>query len=80
MAIAVGTGQQSGVSRGRASVGVIVVAIGEVCAAIQKKPEASFGKLVAVALQVIAAELIDDNDDDELGVSVVRRCEAVRGK
>jgi hypothetical protein len=63
--------EKGGVSGSGAGVGVVVIAVGEISAAIEKHAEASVAELVAIALQVIAAELVDHDDDNELGAGVV---------
>jgi hypothetical protein len=67
----VGSSEKSGVTRGGAGVGVIVIAVGEISSVIEKKAEASFAKPVAIAFQVIAAKLINHDDDNQLGPRVV---------
>jgi len=54
-----------------ARVGVVVVAIREVGAVVKQETKASVAKLVAIALKIIAAELIDHNDDNELWMAIV---------
>ncbi len=71
MTIAVGTGEQRGVAGSGARIGVVVKAIGEVSAMIEQESKSGVAELVAVALEIVAAELVDDDDDDELGVTVV---------
>ena len=73
VSVAVGAGEQSGVSGSGAGVGVVVVAVGEVRAVIEEKAEAGVAELVAVTLQVVAAELVDDDDDYQLGMCIVGR-------
>src|SRR5207249_8438402 len=70
----VASGEQGGVSGRGAGVGVVVVAFGEISASIEKYPETPVAELVAIAFQVIAAELINHDDDDELGTGIVNRC------
>ena len=67
----VASGEEGGVSGSGAGVGVIVVAVGEISAAIEKHAETSVAELVAIAFQVVAAELVDHDDDNELGAGVV---------
>jgi hypothetical protein len=38
---------------------------------IEQQPEATFAKFIAIAFQVVAAELINHNDDNEFGAAVV---------
>ena len=70
----VASGEQGRVSGRGAGVGVVVVAFGEISASIEKYPETPVAELVAIAFQVIAAELINHDDDDELGTGIVNRC------
>ena len=67
----IASGEQGGVSGSGAGVGVIVVAIGEISAAIEKHTETAFAELVAIAFQVVAAKLVNHDDDNQLGASVV---------
>ena len=48
----------------------------KISAAIEKHAEPSVAELVAIAFQVVAAELVDHDDDNELGTGVVcgREC------
>ena len=46
---------------------------------IDQKTKSGVPELVAIALEVVAAELIDHNHDDELGVTVVGGTEARDG-
>ncbi len=59
-----------------AGVGVVVIAVGEVCAMVEQKSEAAFTPLIAIALQVVAAKLVDHDDDDQLRPGVVGGTEA----
>ena len=63
-----------------ARVGVIVVTIREIGAMVEQQPETAFPPLVAIALQIIAAKLVDDDNDHQLGTSVVGGTEAGAGK
>jgi hypothetical protein len=38
---------------------------------IEQKPKSGVTELVVVALEIVAAELIDDDDDHKLGMTVV---------
>ena len=71
MAVAVGAGEEGGVARSSAGVGIVVVAVGEVCAVIEEQAEPSVGKLVAIAFEIIGSELVDDDYDDQFGTGVV---------
>ena len=76
VAIGVSTAQQCGMTSCGVSVGVIVVAIGEISSAVKQEPKSAFPKLISIALQIIAAKLINDDDDDELRMRVVSRAKA----
>ena len=76
VAVAVGAGKQRGVSRSRARVGVVVIAIRKVGAVIEEEAEAGVAELIAVALQVVAAKLVDHDHHDQLGMAVVGRGES----
>ena len=69
--VAVSAGEQRGVSGSGAGVGIVVVAVGEVGAVVEEKAESAFAELVAVALQIVAAKLVDDDHHDQLGMGVV---------
>src|SRR5580692_1400400 len=71
MAVAVGSGEQRGVARSGAGVGVVVIAVGEVGAVVEEQAESAFAELGVVTLQIIATKLVDDDDDDQLGMGVV---------
>ena len=58
-----------------AGVCVIVVAVRKVSAVIEEKTKATFAQLIVVAIQVIAAKLVDHNDYDKFRVSIVGRSE-----
>jgi hypothetical protein len=59
------------VAGGGLGVGVVVVAVGEIRAVLEEEIEAAIFEIGAVAVEVVAAELIDDEDDGEFGVVVV---------
>ena len=52
-------------------IGVIVIAIREHRPMVEKHTEAAGAELVGVALHVVAAELVDDDDHDQFGASVI---------
>jgi hypothetical protein len=52
-------------------VGVVVVAVGEVGAMVEEELDPAFAELVAITLEVISAELVDHDDDYQLGTGVV---------
>ena len=52
-------------------IGVVVVAVREPCAVIEKKTEALVFEVGAIALQVVRAELVDDDDHDQFWMGVV---------
>src|SRR5208337_1758663 len=76
----VGSGEESSVSGSSAGVGVIVIAVGEVSAVIEKHSEPAVAKLVAITFEIIAAKLIDDDDDNQLGPGVVSGRERARNQ
>ena len=76
VAIGVSTTQQCGVTSRSVSVGVVIVAIGEISSAVQEEPKSAFSKLISIALQIIAAKLVDDDDDDEFRMRVISRAKA----
>ena len=69
--VGVGAGADGGVAGRGLGVGVIEVAIGEPGAFFHEEIEAASLELGAVADQVIAAELVDDHDDDQFGLANV---------
>ena len=71
VAVGVGSGADGRVAGRGLGVGVVVVAVGEVGALVEKEAESVAFEVGAVALEVVFAELVDDEDDDELGAGVV---------
>ncbi len=69
--VAVGAGEERGVTGSSAGIGVVVIAIGEVGAAVKKEPESAIAKLVAITFEIVATELVNDNDDDQFGPAIV---------
>ena len=69
VAVSVGAGADGGVAGSGLGVGVVVVAVGEPGALLHEEIEAAAFELVAVAIEVVAAELVDDHNDDELGAA-----------
>ena len=63
-----------------AGVGVVVIAIGEVGAVVEQQAEPAFAPLIAITLQIVAAKLVDHDDDHQLGTRVVGGTEARAGK
>ena len=78
VAIAVSAGEERGVSGSGAGVGVVVITVWEVGAMVEEEAEAGVAELVAVAFQVVAAELVDHDDNHQLGSGIVGR--GVSGK
>src|SRR5260370_277189 len=76
----VASGEEGGMSGSGAAVGVVVVTVGEISAAIEKHAEASLTKLVTIAFKIVAAELVNHDYDNELGASVVGGCECGRDR
>ena len=72
MAVGVGAGADRGVARRGHGVGVLVVAIRKVRAAFEEEIEAGGrGKVRVVAVEEVAAELVDDQLDDQLWRALV---------
>ena len=63
-----------------AGVGVVVVAVGKVGAMVEQQAEPAFAPLVAIALQIVAAKLVDHDDDNKLGTCVISGTEARAGE
>jgi hypothetical protein len=61
MAGGVRAGSDGGVPGSRAGVGIVVVAGGKVCAAVGEGAKPAGTELIVIALQVVAAKLIDDS-------------------
>ncbi len=59
--------EKSGVSGAGTRVGVVVVAVREICAAIEEEPETAFAELVAITLKVVAP---DTDGESSLRVSL----------
>src|SRR5215470_8871964 len=76
----VGSGEQRRVSGSRARVCIIVIAVGKVRASIQEHAKSAVVKLIAIALKVVRAQLIDHDYDNEFRVSVVSGCKRGRGQ
>jgi len=78
----VAAGEKGGVSGSRAGVGVVVIAVAKIGAVIEKHAEPSVAELISIAFEVIAAELIDHDDDNKLGARIVsgRECGRDRAK
>src|SRR5580658_1308016 len=74
--VAVGAGEQRGVSGGGAGVGIVVVTVGEIRAMVEEEAESAFAELIVVAFEIVAAKLVDDNHHDQLGMGVVGGGEA----
>src|SRR5579871_125353 len=75
--VAVGAGEERGMTGSRARIGVVVIAVGKVGAVIDQEAKASVAELVVIALEIISAKLIDDDDYDKLGVPRIGRGETV---
>ena len=77
--VAVRAGEERGMAGSGAGVGIIVIAVGEVGAMVEQQAESAIAELVAIALQIIAAKLVDDNYDHQLGMGVVSGSKAAGG-
>src|SRR5947208_5191141 len=71
--IRVSAAQKGRVAGRGAGVGVVVVTIGEIRAVIEKEAESALAELVLITLQIVATELIDYDNDDQLGAGIVGR-------
>ena len=71
MAVAVGSGEERGVTGRGPRIRVVVIAVSEVGATIGEQAEAVGTKLIVRAIEIVATKLVDDDDDDELGLRVV---------
>src|SRR5205823_15065315 len=69
--IRVSAAQKGRVAGRGAGVGVVVVTIGEIRSVINKEAESAFAKLVAITFQIVATELIDYDNDDQLGAGII---------
>src|SRR5262245_3158806 len=58
-----------------ARVGIFIVAIAEGRSSIEEQAEATLTELVAITFKVVATELVDDDDDNQAGMTVVGRSE-----
>jgi hypothetical protein len=59
------------VAWGGAGVRIFVVTVGKIGSVIKKQAKPAFAELIAIAFQVISAELIDYDYYDQLGTRVV---------
>ncbi len=72
VAVSVSAGADGGVAGRGHRVGVVVVAVGEVRAAVEEEIEAvGLREVCAIALEEVSAELVDDELDNQLGVGGV---------
>jgi len=75
VSVAVGAGADGGVAGCCHGVGVVVVAVGEVGAALEEEVESvSCLEVVAVAFEVVSAELVEHENYNELGLGMVGVC------
>ena len=74
------SGEQGRMAGGGAGVRVVVVAVGEVRAVVEQQAEAALAELVAVALEIISAKLIDHDDDYQFGMTVISGSECGTGQ
>ncbi len=79
VAIGISTGQKRCVSRCGAGIGIVVIAIAEVGAMVEEETETAFAPLVVIALQIVAAKLVDHHDDNQLGTGIVGGTESSTG-
>ena len=62
-----------------ARIGIVVITVREVRAAIQKHAETAVTKLIVIALQVVPAKLVNHDHDHQLGMTVIggsKACDA----
>ena len=59
-----------------ARIGVLVIAGGEVGSAIGEEAKAVGPELLVITLEIVAAKLVDDEDDDKFGIGLISRPEA----
>src|SRR5436190_2419744 len=78
--VGISAAQQGRVAGRSARVGVVVVTIGEIRSVIKKEAESAFAKLVAITFQIVATELIDYDNDDQLGAGIIGRCKTQAGE
>ncbi len=74
MSVRIGSGADGRVPRRGLGVGVVEVAVCEPRPVIQKQIETIALELGAIAIQVVAAELVNDDNDNQLGLADVRLC------
>src|SRR5437867_3879289 len=77
VAVRISAGRQSGVPGGGAGIGVLVIAVGKIGAAIQQKSKTTLAELIAKTFQVIRTKLVDHKYDDQLRVGIVGRAKAI---
>ena len=68
---AVGAGEQGGMPGGRSRVGVVVVAVREIGTTIEQQAKPTLHELIAIPLQVVTTKLVNHDDDNQLGMTVV---------
>src|SRR4029077_6521467 len=71
VAVAVSPGEERGMSWSGAGVGVVVITVREVGTMVEEEAEAGVAELVAVALEVVGAELVDDDDYHQFRAGIV---------
>ena len=71
--VGVGSGANGGVAGRGHGVGVVVVTVCEVGPALEKEVEAVGGlEVIAIAVEIIASKLIENEDDNQLWRGVIR--------
>src|SRR5258708_10991522 len=78
MSARITSGKERSVPRSRSRIGIIVITIREVCPAIHENAKASRNKLIVVPLQIVPTKLIDHNDHNKLGMSVISGSKSAR--
>src|SRR5579884_301435 len=67
-------------ARRRQQVGVAVIAIRKVRPMVKKQPEAMRFEVSAITLQIILPKLVNDQNDHQLGMSIICACISIGGK
>ena len=71
VAVGIGPGAYSGVAGSGLSVGVIEVAVGKPGSMIEEEIEAACLEISPVPLEIVGAELVENENDDELRMVIV---------
>jgi hypothetical protein len=63
-----------------ASVRIVVIAVRKISAVIEEKTKSGVAELIAIAFEIVSAELIDHDHDYQLGMAVVGRRSSADGQ